>query len=273
MVPLSLADELDIELLPEAAPASVFAVELTCDDPTLPTGPENLVCRAAELFRREVAPNLPPVRISLKKRVPHGAGLGGGSSDAAAVLLALNTLCGTGQPVSRLGALAAEIGSDVPFFIYQSAAMCRGRGEIVEPVAFGRCLSLLLLKPPFPVPTPWAYQHWQKSVRLPGVRYEPQPFAWGELVNDLERPVFEKYVFLAELKTWLLAQPEVAGALLSGSGSTVLAVLHGSGVDGGAVAARAAQNFGELWTLACETAPSPSSKTTVAAMSSGTSVR
>ena len=143
----------------------------------------------------------------------------------------------------------------MPFFVYRSTAVCRGRGEIVEPVPFHARLPLLLLKPPFPVPTPWAYQRWRDARALPGVRYEAQRFDWGELINDLERPVFEKYLLLAEMKTWLLAQPEAAGALLSGSGSTVLAVLHPAHADGRALADRARGNFGELWSLACETVP------------------
>ena len=102
MVPLSLADELEIARQPDGPP-----VTLVCSDPTLPTGPENLACRAAEIFRREVAPEMGPVRIDLTKRVPHGAGLGGGSSDAAAVLLALDALCHTRQTPARLAALAA----------------------------------------------------------------------------------------------------------------------------------------------------------------------
>ena len=252
MVPLSLADELDI-----AWQASGPPIELVCSDPSLPTGPENLAYRAADLFRREVAPTMAPVRITLTKRVPHGAGLGGGSSDAAAVLLALNTLSESGRTPAQLAVLAAELGSDVPFFVFQSAAICRGRGEIVEPVPFHEWLPLLLLKPPFPVPTPWAYKRWRDSHPLPGAPYEAQRFDWGEMVNDLERPVFEKYLLLAEMKTWLLAQPEVAGALLSGSGSTVIALLRSHGDDAGPLAARARECFGELWTLACETAPTP----------------
>ncbi len=249
MVPLSLSDELEVAWQPGGAP-----VELVCSDPSLPTGPENLAYRAAEIFRRDLAPEMPPVRIELTKHVPHGAGLGGGSSDAAAVLLALNTLGDFRQTPAQLAALAAELGSDVPFFVYRSAAVCRGRGETVEPVAFGGRLPLLLLKPPFPVPTPWAYKRWRDARELPGIRYAPQQFGWGELVNDLERPVFEKYLLLAELKTWLLAQPGVAGSLLSGSGSTVLAVLDSFAVDVELLADRARKVFGELWALSCETA-------------------
>ena len=147
IVPLSLADELEIDWQPEGSAST--GIELECSDPTLPTGPENLAYRAAELFRREVAPDLPPVRILLTKQVPHGAGLGGGSSDAATVLMVLDRLAGTHLPPARLNTLAAELGSDVPFFLAGGPAFCRGRGELVEPAVFRARLPLLLLKPPF----------------------------------------------------------------------------------------------------------------------------
>jgi 4-diphosphocytidyl-2-C-methyl-D-erythritol kinase len=168
------------------------------------------------------------------------------------VLLALNETFRVGLGVEALRELAAELGSDVPFFVYQSAAVCRGRGEIVQPVAFAHTVPLLLLKPPFPVPTPWAYKHWANSRELPGVLYTPQRFTWGELVNDLERPVFEKYLLLAELKMWLLGRKEVAGALLSGSGSTTVAILRDH-AEAEAIAARAREDFGELWACPCVT--------------------
>ena len=82
-------------------------------------------------------------------------------------------------------------------------------------------------------------------------------FPWGELVNDLERPVFEKYLLLADLKMWLLAQPEVVGALLSGSGSTLFAVLRGMGMDSAALIARTREEFGPLWSHDCATRTPP----------------
>ena len=252
MVPLDLADEITLEPMDGPPASGSGPCELRCSDATLPTGLDNLALRAAELFRRRAAGSLPPTRIVLQKRIPHGAGLGGGSSDAAAVLLALNETFHAGLGVEALCEMAAELGSDVPFFVYRSAAVCRGRGEIVEPVAFAHTVPLLLLKPPFPVPTPWAYRHWADSRALPGVLYTPQQLAWGELVNDLERPVFEKYLLLAELKMWLLNQPEIIGALLSGSGSTTIAVLRDR-AESEAVAARAREEFGELWACPCVT--------------------
>ena len=252
MVPLDLADEIVLEPMDRPPFAGNGHFELRCSDPTLPTGMDNLALRAAELFRARAAVPLPRTRIVLRKNIPHGAGLGGGSSDAAAVLLALNESFPAGLGVEDLAHLAAELGSDVPFFLYRSAAVCRGRGELVEPVAFAHAVPLLLLKPPFPVPTPWAYQRWTDSREIPGVLYGPQTLAWGELVNDLERPVYEKYFLLAELKMWLLGQPEVAGALLSGSGSTTLAVLREAG-DAEAIAVRARERFGALWACPCLT--------------------
>ena len=253
MVPLDLADEVTVEVVDSAEAGSI---ELVCSDPTLPTGPGNLAFRAAERFKERLDGRMPPVRIGLTKHVPHGAGLGGGSSDAATVLLALNETTGAGLPTSELAALAALLGSDVPFFVYQSAAICRGRGEIIEPTNFPHALPLLLLKPEFPIPTPWAYQRWRDSRELPGVIYSAQNFSWGELVNDLERPVFEKYLGLADLKMWLLQQPEVAGALLSGSGSTVLAVLRDARDNAEDLVTQARKNFGELWTCRCISRPS-----------------
>ena len=252
MVPLDLADEMILAPMGAAPAPGGGPFELICSDPSLPTGLDNLALRAAALFRTRAAVSLPPTRIILRKNIPHGAGLGGGSSDAATVLLALNEENQVGLGVQELAELASELGSDVPFFVHRSAAICRGRGELGEPVEFARSVPLLLLKPPFPVPTPWAYQHWASSRELPGVLYAAQPLAWGEAVNDLERPVFEKYLILAELKMWLLDQPEVSGALISGSGSTTIAILRGT-EDAGPVALRAKEQFGPLWTCTCHT--------------------
>ena len=244
LVPVSLSDTLDIEPGGEG-------ISFTCSDTSLPVDDTNLVVRAAKLFF-ERQKTRAAVRIHLEKKVPHGAGLGGGSSDAAATLIALDAIFETKLGVESLSNMASEIGSDIPFFIHQSAAVCRGRGEIVTPVEFPHRLPLLLLKPSFGVPTPWAYKMWRDSRELPGISYAAQEFSWGRLLNDLERPVFEKYLFLAVLKRWLLGQPEAAGALMSGSGSTTLAVLR-DGADAGELARRARERFGDLWTCACHT--------------------
>src|SRR4029077_18997249 len=108
--------------------------------------------------------------------------------------------------------------SDVPFFLFESAALCKGRGELVQPTRLKKKLSILLLKPAFSVTTAWAYSRWQDSKEIPSISYQPQNFDGQVFANDLERPVFEKFVFLAQLKNWLLKQPEIDAALMSGSG-------------------------------------------------------
>jgi 4-diphosphocytidyl-2-C-methyl-D-erythritol kinase len=245
IVPISLADKINIE-------KQTRWIDFTCGDPSVPKGDENLVVRAAKAFFD--ATNIKSgVSIRLEKKIPHSAGLGGGSSDAAATLLALNQLLDTKLPQEALAKMAETIGSDVPFFIFQSAATCKGRGELVTSKPVRERLSILLLKPEFGVSSTWAYSHWQDSKEIPGVAYGAQEFAGQTFVNDLERAVFEKFVFLAELKMWLLKQAEVGAALMSGSGSTVFAVMR-SNVDADLVAKRAREELDRsLWTCVCET--------------------
>jgi 4-diphosphocytidyl-2-C-methyl-D-erythritol kinase len=227
-------------------------IAFRCDDLSVPKGEENLVVRAAKIFFEETQISS-GISIVLKKTIPHGAGLGGGSSDAASTLLALNKLFDTNLPREALARMAEMIGSDVPFFIFQSAAVCKGRGELVSPARLREPLSVLLLKPEFGVPTQWAYSRWRDSREIPGVSYGAQAFAQESFVNDLERPVFEKFAFLAQLKMWLLKQPEVGAALMSGSGSTVFAVLR-SNANADLLAKRAKSELDpELWTCVVET--------------------
>ena len=246
IVPVSLCDEIKIDKHPTNK-----GIEFTCNDASVPKGDDNLVVRAAKTFfeRTKLKGG---VSIRLKKMIPHGAGLGGGSSDAASILLALNELFETKLPREALAKMGEAIGSDVPFFVFQSSAICKGRGELVTPVKLHEELSILLLKPEFGVSAAWAYQRWQDSQEVPGVRYKPQEFAGQTFLNDLERSVFDKFVFLAQMKTWLLEQPEVGAALMSGSGSTVFAVLRET-ADANRVAERAkAELDPELWTCACK---------------------
>ena len=247
IAPISLCDEIKIERR-----SGKQEIAFRCDDPSVPKGEDNLVVRAANVFFEETKVSS-GVSIVLKKRIPHGAGLGGGSSDAASTLLALNELLETNLPSEALAKMAEMIGSDVPFFISQSAAVCKGRGEVVSPTRLREQLSVLLLKPEFGVPTQWAYSWWQDSREIPGVSYGAQQFTQQSFMNDLERPVFEKFVFLAQLKMWLLKQPEVGAALMSGSGSTVFAVIpDNAAIDQLATRAKAELDP-ELWTCACET--------------------
>jgi 4-diphosphocytidyl-2-C-methyl-D-erythritol kinase len=243
--PISLADKIDIE------PQSRW-IDFSCDDPTLPGGDENLVVRATKAFL-EKTKITSGVGIKLQKQIPHGAGLGGGSSDAASVLVALNKLFEAKLSGEELAKLGSTIGSDVSFFLFELAAVCRGRGEIVSPTKLKKKFSILLVKPAFYVFSAWAYSRWQDSKEIPGISYQTQNFDGQDFVNDLERPVFEKFVFLAQLKAWLLKQTEVGAALMSGSGSTVFAVLRPN-ADVDLLTKRAREELDrEIWTCACET--------------------
>ncbi len=223
MAPIQLADTLEISHGPGKG------VTLICNDPDLPAGSDNLCVKAVEAFR--VATCLDHgIAITLLKKIPHGAGLGGGSSDAAAVLKGLNELFDHPLVHKELEQLASSLGSDVPFFLGNGPAWCRGRGEIIEHLKEDEVLpgrTLLLIKPPFPVPTAWAYKQYAELAGTPSkLIEEPEQFLGNiPIINDLECPVFEKYLLLPVLKSWLRDQSGVESAFMTGSGSTMVAIL------------------------------------------------
>ena len=143
--------------------------------------------------------------------------------------------------------IAATFGSDIPFFLGSPSARSTGRGEIIVAADAPPVLPVVLLKPSFGVATPDAYRNCMGAEALKGVRYEAQVFPWGELINDLERPVFWKHLFLAEVKSWLLGREEVAGALMSGSGCTMVAVLRHATEAEAVIAAAKSELDPTLW--------------------------
>lgn len=220
MVPIKLADQIEISAVPG------HGISLVCNDPDLPLGSDNLCVKAVESFREETGISH-GVAISLMKRIPHGAGLGGGSSDAAAVLKGMNEIFDRPLVAEELQQLAASLGSDVPFFLHDGAAWCRGRGEILEDAAALPRRILLLIKPPFPVPTAWAYKRYAE-MKASEAGMPPRESQWLgdlEITNDLEDPVFGKYLLLPVIKEWLRGHPEVESAFMTGSGSTIVAVV------------------------------------------------
>ena len=220
MAPIGLADTIEL------SHGTGHGITLTCNDPELSTGSDNLCVKAAEAFR--IATGLDHgIAITLLKRIPHGAGLGGGSSDAAAVLKGLNEFFDEPLVNEELHQITASLGSDIPFFLGSGPAWCRGRGEILEEVSALPKRNLLLIKPPFPVPTAWAYKKYTELKELGKPLTQPEKQFLGdlEIVNDLEAPVFHKYLLLPVMKNWLREQPGVEAAFMTGSGSTMVAVL------------------------------------------------
>jgi 4-diphosphocytidyl-2-C-methyl-D-erythritol kinase len=210
------------------APAPDGSRTLDCDMPDL-AGAANLALRAAEALA-DVVPGAGGVALELRKEIPAQAGLGGGSSDAATVLLALVRLWGASLTDDELRALAARLGSDVPFFLTGGTARIRGRGDVVEPLPDVVPCWLVMLKPPVSVPTaaafgalaPADFGDGKATERLASGMLQGRPVAFEALTNSFEMSVERDYPAVAAGRTALAA----AGARvvrLSGSGPTLFA--------------------------------------------------
>jgi 4-diphosphocytidyl-2-C-methyl-D-erythritol kinase len=245
VVPVSLFDELAVEA---SAAAEVGAVAVTCEHPAVGPQASNLAYRAAALFLRETG-IAAEVRIRLDKKIPVGSGLGGGSSDAAAVLVGLNRLFRAGLGADALCALGFRLGADVPFFVRGRPARVGGAGEVVEPVEVPR-LWLVIVAPRFSVSTAWAYRRFDTLPPETDSAATPSPEAllaggWppprGLVVNDLERAVVPAHPEIGRLKEALLAHGAGAAAM-SGSGSAVFGLFRERGEAQSAAAHLTGQN-------------------------------
>jgi 4-diphosphocytidyl-2-C-methyl-D-erythritol kinase len=217
---ISLADELKISF----TRAKQTKVEIA--DNVIP---DNLVERAARLCLDEMRVAA-RVHFTLKKRIPMGAGLGGGSSDAAAVLLALPALAGKPIPMGRLGQMAASLGSDVPFFLYGGTALGLGKGEELYPLPDSPPRYGVLIAPDVHVSTPEAYRALSASLSDHGPKLTSfQHGCWQgpgfEAINDFEIPVFGLYPRLAAIKKTLIRMGADL-ALMTGSGSSIFAFFN-----------------------------------------------
>ena len=251
---IALHDDLHLEAEKAAGPAKV---ELCCDRPEAIRGP-NLAALAAEAVLKELGVRR-TVRLTLYKRIPPGSGLGGGSSDAAAVLRALPSLLGRPLAPERRLALAAELGADVPFFLVGGQAIGLGRGTEVSPLPDVPALPVVVVHPGLHISTADAYR------RLDQARSHAEPLGslalttatadhtigdfsalvssrrWDRLENDFEPVVFSTYPELARLKT-ALTRAGASAALLAGSGSAVFGIF-----DSRAVARCAAVRLRRRW--------------------------
>jgi 4-diphosphocytidyl-2-C-methyl-D-erythritol kinase len=230
-------------------------LSLTCDDPTLPVDETNLVLRAAR------AAGAPPLAIHLEKRIPHGGGLGGGSSDAAATLVALG---------AARADVALSLGSDVPFFLAGGTAYATGRGEVLTPLAPRDGIALLLVFPQERVSTPDAFRalrRFSPPLGLDALR-DFDPLRDRELlVNDFEEPLFARLPILREYKQRLY-DAGAAWANMTGSGSTIVGAFRDEATRDAArgrfadVRTTAAHTCGGTGVLAC--APERQARTPVA---------
>lgn len=204
-----------------------------CESPTVPRGPDNLVLRAERVLA-SAAGEMKPIRYTLRKRIPVGAGLGGGSSDAAAALRGLGRIYGGGASnESVLSVCAEKLGSDVPFLLKGGTAVVSGRGELIRPVDWPFDFTYVIVYPGFGVSTAWAYgrvNSYEESggeyaslVRgLAGARSGGDEFIRA-LLNDFEKVVFPAYPELGGIRSMLL-KGGAAAALLTGSGSSLFGI-------------------------------------------------
>ena len=236
-----------------AAPVPNGSLSLVIEgDEGLTAGPDNLVLRAAQALR-ERGKITAGAKLRLSKEIPQGAGLGGGSSDAAAALQLLRRLWALDLPDSALMEIGARLGSDVPFFLQPNPARGAGRGEILEPIPLVKLPWAVLIHPGFGSPTAEAYQRYA-AFRPQGEDGPPLRLQLGsgqdqELRprNDLEPAVEQKYLWIRAARTWLSRQPGVLAARMSGSGSTVFG-LWSTEVEARSAAAKAKDYFGgEIW--------------------------
>ncbi len=201
-------------------------IEVFCDGLDLDDG-ENIVAGAARAFL--VAADIDRnISIQIHKNIPVAAGLGGGSSDAAAVLSGLNSLCGDPLSGAQLLAIAKNLGADVPFFLFERPAWATGTGTSLEALPPLPDVYYLLLNPGFSVSTAWVYQSLQltkggKLANLPGFSVTTLPELLGVLHNDLEQVTASRYPEIGEMKDFLLKNGAL-GTLMSGSGASVFGV-------------------------------------------------
>jgi len=219
---IDLCDEITITL------SDTPGIRVSCGSDGVPDGPENIAWRAANallsLSDREAG-----IDIAITKNIPVAAGLGGGSSDAATVLLGVNELLGLGLATERLMEIGVTLGADVPFFVFGKTALAEGIGEILTAIESVPPLWLVIVNPNIPVSTAWVYQ----SLRLTGEQngdtiprfFKGVDDVCAVLANDLEPVTIGKYPVIGEIKERLIAEG-AAGALMSGSGPTVFGLFE-----------------------------------------------
>lgn len=220
MQQLDLCDEVTIARVSEPG------ISVTCGRDGVPDGPENIAWRAARalLVRSQRSDGL---AIAISKNIPVAAGLGGGSSDGAAVLLGVNQLLGLGYSREELMQVGVTLGADVPFFVYAPVAMAEGIGEVLSPIAQMPELWMVLVNPNVPVSTAWVYKNLQLTARENDDKL-PRSFVdlaevCAIMANDLENVTIPAFPVIREIKEQLQNRGALK-AMMSGSGPTVFGI-------------------------------------------------
>ncbi len=228
MVPITLVDEISLFA---ALPLKGDKIKIACDDPSVPTHQENLAYKALRVLNEAGYPT-GNVSIHIKKRIPAGAGLGGGSSDAAAVFKGIDYLYRLELSLDILRALGLKIGADIPFFFMEKACMVSGIGEVLNPVEISCKIWLVIGFPGFSIPTQKVYQALDLELTNPDtqvnmpISLEGGNLQKGEtwhLVNELESPIFVWYPFLGDVCR-KLREFGALEARMTGSGSSIFGI-------------------------------------------------
>lgn len=199
---------------------------ITCSDSSIPTDERNLVWKARELYRSHTTSPSFPISIHIEKKIPHGAGLGGGSSNAATVLFGLNAMSSDPVSLSTMQSWSSAIGSDVPFFFSSGTAICRGKGEIVDEIALECPQTIWIAKPPYSLSTPEVYQNLDLTLcdpRDPTSILEGLMQGKNDWCNDLESAAFQIRPELQDFREHLCNQG-FEKAMMTGSGSAFICI-------------------------------------------------
>jgi len=219
---IDLCDSIEITLTDNPG------IRVVCGRDGVPDGPGNIAWRAADLLLK-LADRKPGIDIKITKRIPVAAGMGGGSSDGAAVLMGVNELLGLGLSDQRLMEIGVTLGADVPFFIFKRTALAEGIGERLSPIERVPTAWLAIVNPNIHVSTAWVYQNLQlttgRNENIIPRFYESIADVCAILSNDLESVTVKRHPIIAEIKGQLL-RAGACGALMSGSGPTVFGVFE-----------------------------------------------
>lgn len=215
----------DIEITLDSEPG----IRVACGREGVPEGPENIAWRAADALMA-IYGKPAGVNISITKNIPVAAGLGGGSSDGASVLMGVNELLELGLSEERLMEIGVKLGADVPFFIFKRTALAEGIGEKLTPLDHIPPAWLVVVNPNIHVSTAWVYQNLQLTNKVDDYKiprfYRNISDVCAILSNDLEAVTIQRFQVIREIKERLLAEGAL-GSLMSGSGPTVFGIFEG----------------------------------------------